>query len=98
MLEAVYQTSMITLNKINVIYDLFIHITNIVKEQAEEIYSREFIEIIFSQPYSKVKMLVDNKIASRNTASKYLNRLLDLGILEPIQVGNKNLFLSKELY
>ncbi len=98
MLEAVYQTSIFTLGKVNAIYDLFNRITNIVKEQAEEIYSREFIEIIFSEPYSKVKMLVDNKIASRNTASKYLNRLSDLGILEPIQVGNENLFLNKDLY
>ena len=98
MLEAVYQTSMFTLGKINAIYNLFTQVTSIVKEKAEDIYSRELIEIIFSQPYCKIKFLVDNKIASRNTASKYLNRLSDLGILEPIQEGNENLFLNKELY
>ncbi|MCK5197397.1 MAG: Fic family protein [Spirochaetales bacterium] len=98
MLEAVYQTSMFTLGKINAIFNLFTQVTSVVKEKAEDIYSRELIEIIFSQPYCKIKFLVDNKIASRNTASKYLNRLSDLGILEPIQEGNENLFLNKELY
>lgn len=98
MLEAVYQTSMFTLNKINVIYDLFVHVTNTVKVEAEDLYSRELIETIFSQPYCKIKMLVDNKIASRNTASKYLNRLSDMGVLESVQEGNEILFLNRKLY
>lgn len=98
MLEAVHQTSMFTLNKINKIYDLFVQVTNTVKVEAKDLYSRELMETIFSQPYCKIKMLVDNKIASRNTASKYLNRLSDLGILESVQEGNEILFLNRKLY
>jgi Fic family protein len=98
MLEAVYQTSMFTQGRVNAIYNLFTQVTNIVKEKAEDLYSRELIEIVFSQPYCKVKMLVDNKVASRNTASKYLNRLADLGILEPMQEGKEKLYLNRGLY
>lgn len=97
-LEAVYRTSLFTLGKVNAIYNLFNHVTSIVKEKAEDLYSRELIEILFSQPYCKIKMLVERDIASRNTASKYLNRLSDIGILEPIQEGNEILFLNRELY
>jgi Fic family protein len=65
---------------------------------AADIYSRELIDLLFMQPYSKISFLVESGIASRNTASKYLNRLADIGILEKSQVGNEFLYLNKQLY
>ena len=97
-LEAVYRTSLFTLGKVNAIYELFIEVKNEIQNRAKEIYSRELIEILFSQIYCKNKILVEQKIASRNTASKYLNKLVDMEILEIHHEGKETLYLNKRLY
>ncbi|MFQ6031925.1 MAG: Fic family protein [Candidatus Zixiibacteriota bacterium] len=98
MLEAVHRTSQFTLGKVNAIYDLFNEVRREVREKARDMYSRELIEVLFSQPYCKIQVLVDQKIASRNTASKYLKKMVDMGILQIEKEGKENLYLNKQLY
>ena len=99
MLDAVRHTAGLTLNKVNTIYDSYLAAVEKVKTEAPEIYSHELIEVIFNQPYCKIAILEEKKIASRNTASKYLRKLEELGILASEQVGReilyKNLILLK---
>ena len=97
-LETVYRTSLFTLKKVNEIYDLFNSVKTDILSKAPEIYSYELLEILFSQVYSKNKILVENNIASRNTASKYLNKLVELRILEPKREGKEILYLNTGLY
>ncbi|MHA1146601.1 MAG: Fic family protein [Candidatus Helarchaeota archaeon] len=63
-----------------------------------EIYSFELLETLFTQVYCKYSFLVEKGIASRNTASKYLNRLVEIGILKKEKVGNEFIFKNKGLY
>jgi len=98
MLTAVKQTAIETLSKINQIYELLQNTVELVRIEANDIYSRELIDLLFMQPYCKIKFLVDSGIASRNTASKYLNRLVELDILKLEKIGNESLYLNKKLY
>ncbi len=98
MLEAVKQTSSITLDKVNAIYESYLATIEKVKTEAPEIYSRELIEIIYNQPYSKIAILEEKKIASRNTASKYLRKLEKLGILASEVVGRETLYRNTLLF
>ncbi len=98
MLEVVYRTSQFTLEKVNAIYDLFNEIRKNVRENAKNIYSRELIEVLFSQIYCKNRILVEQNIASRNTASKYLNKLVEMNILEIHKENKETLYLNKRLY
>ncbi len=98
MLTAVKATAVETLNLINQIHELLQATVEKVRTEAEDIYSRELVDTIFMQPYCKISFLVDGGIASRNTASKYLNRLVELGILELEKMGNESLYLNKQLY
>ena len=98
MLEGVKQTSVFTLSKVNAIYAEFQRVMDLLKKDASDIYSHELIEILFSQPYCKISILEEKNIASRNTASKYLRRLEELGILEAEPGGRENLYKNKELY
>lgn len=98
MLEAIKQTSGITLDKVNAIYKSYLTTIEKVKTEAPEIYSRELIEIIYNQPYSKIAILEEKKIASRNTASKYLRKLEKLGILASEVVGRETLYKNKLLF
>ena len=87
-----------TLEKVNSIYHLFNDVKKYVRKNAENIYSRELIEVLFAQIYCKNKILVEQKIASRNTASKYLNKLVEMGILNIHKEGKETLYLNKKLY
>jgi len=97
-LETVYRTSLYSLKKVNQIYELFNSVKIEIQSKIPEVYSYELIEILFSQVYCKNKILVEKNIASRNTVSKYLNKLVELKILEPKREGKEILFLNKGLY
>jgi len=98
MLTALKETAVHTLEKVNAIYTLFQQTQEKIKSDAGDIYSYELVEILFHQPYCKIGFLVDAKVASRNTASKYLNRLVDLKILDKKQSGNESLYLNRKLF
>lgn len=98
MLTAIKATAIETMKLINQIHELLQATIEKVKTEAEDIYSRELVDMLFVQPYCKISFLVDAGIASRNTASKYLNRLVQLDILELEKVGNESLYLNKKLY
>lgn len=98
MLTAVKATAIETLKLINQIHELLQATVDKVKTEAADIYSRELVDMLFVQPYCKISFLVDEGIASRNTASKYLNRLVDLDILELEKVGNESLYLNRQLF
>ena len=99
LLNAVEQTSIITKEKIVQIKDQF-HKTqdNAKKQLPSHVYSKELIEILFEQPYCKIRFLVDKGIAKRQTAAEYLDQLEKIGILRKIRVGKENLYLNIKLY
>ena len=50
------------------------------------------MELIFTQPYVKVKFLVDAGIAERRTASEYLQELERIGILAGEKRGREVIY------
>lgn len=98
MLDAVKQTASFTLEKVNMIYESYLAAIEKVKTKAPEIYSRELIEVIYNQPYCKIAILEEKKIASRNTASKYLRKLEELYLLKSETVGRETLYRNVALY
>jgi len=67
-------------------------------ELPKRVYSKELIELLFVQPYCKVKQLVDAGIAKRQTAAEYLKELEKIGILKSKKVGTAKLYLNIKLY
>ena len=97
MLTAVSETASFTLGKVNAIHDLHKQIVAKVKAEAPKIYTHELVEILFHQPYCRIGILVEAQIATRNTASKYLNELADLGVLTRQEHGKEVLYLNHAL-
>jgi len=67
-------------------------------ELPKRVYSKELIELLFVQPYCKVKQLVDADIAKRQTAAEYLKELEKIEILKSRKVGTSKLYLNIKLY
>ena len=99
MLNGVEETAIYTLEKINAINELMHKTIAHAKEKLpSRVYSKELIELLFEQPYCKVKFLVDIDIAKRQTAAEYLQELEKIGILKSEKVGVENLYLNVKLF
>lgn len=96
-LRIVEETSRGTTAKIRAIREQLHHATEFVRAEAPKIYSRELVEVIFEQPYCRIANLIDAEIAKRQTASEYLSKLTEIGVLTVRQVGREKLFVHQAL-
>jgi Fic family protein len=68
-----------------------------VRTQTPKVYSRELVELVFIQPYSRIRNLVDAGIAKRQTAAVYLRELVRIGVVEEVTIGREKLFINPRL-
>ena len=93
MLTSIEDTAAWTTNRINAIRELFSATTERCRtELPSKVYSKELVELIFSQPYCKIGFLVDAGIAQRKTASEYLQALENIGILTSEKQGREMVY------
>ena len=94
MLTAVADTAKWTTSKIRAIKKLMEHTNDYTKTVKPNIYSHELVELTFLQPYCRINHLIDEEIAKRVTASRYLKQLCAIGILREIKIGREKLFIN----
>ncbi|MGB5626795.1 MAG: Fic family protein [Woeseiaceae bacterium] len=92
-LDGVEQTCTWTTDKIKSIRELMQHTGEFVQSRVPKVYSWEFVELLFKQPYCRIGNLVDAGIAKRQTASVYLKQLCELGVLKEVKSGRENIFV-----
>jgi len=92
MLDALEQTATWTSRRVSAIQQLMDHTRDHLKKVLPGIYTHELLELMFSQPYIRIGNLIDSRIASRDTASSYLRKLADAGILVERKKGRAKLF------
>jgi Fic family protein len=97
-LKGIEQTAADTIGQINNINGLIFETIAKVKAKKPQVYSKEFIELLFEHPYSKIEHLEFKGIAKRKTAGKYLSELAEIGILVPQKIGKEVIYINKALY
>lgn len=97
MLRAVAETAHWTTERIRAIRKLMGETAEYVRKEAYGVYSRELMELVFVQPYCRIRDVVDAGIAQRQTAAVYLKKLCDVGVLEESKVGREKLFINPRL-
>jgi Fic family protein len=95
MLTAVEETSRWTTHKIRAIRELMDETTAYVRAAAPKM-PHPLVELIFTQPYTRIANLAENGIAKRQAASTYLKELARLGVLEEEKVGRDKVFLHRK--
>jgi len=98
MLKAVEVTSNITYDKINDIIAAKDAISAAIMEDTEISRPESLVSAIFTQPFTRVKHLVESGLYAENTARKYLDQLSEIGILEKRIIGRGSYYLNLELY
>lgn len=97
MLRAVDETARWTTERIRAIRQLMQETADYVRKEAYGAYSRELVELIFVQPYCRIKNVVEARVAQRQTAAVYLKQLVGAGVLEEVKVGREKLFINPRL-
>lgn len=98
-LLAIKETADLTYDKVHAIHDLMNKTRDFCRENLpHHMYSHELIEIIFLQPYSKPKHLIDAGIGNRQTAMKYLKELEEIGVLKSKKVLREKVYVNVALY
>jgi Fic family protein len=99
MLDAIENTATETRDKIVSIRNLIDQTVETGKKKLpSKVYSKELIELLFYQPYTKAQTLVDAGVAERKTAAVYLRELEKAGVLRSRKSGKEVLFLNVKLF
>ena len=98
MLKAVEATANLTFDKINDILSAKEGIMEAIESDTKIRKPEQLVQMIFTQPLTKVSHLTDARIYAEGTARNYLNELSELGILEKRTISGHHYYLNLELY
>lgn len=98
MLQAVAYTAQLTYEKINRILQARDASQEVIASQTTVRRPDQLTQKIFTQPVTRVRHLTEDRTYAENTARDYLNRLVELDILERKTVSGNHYYLNRELY
>lgn len=98
MLKGVEETAKQTLHLIDGIKELMQHYKQKIRTELPKIYSQDLLNNLFKHPYTKIEFVEKELYIERRTASKYLNSLSEIGLLNKIKIGKSNFYINAPLY
>lgn len=93
-LEAVRTTADWTREKILSIREQLDETSDMIRAEMPKSYSRELAELIYVYPYCRISDVIAADIAKRQTAAKYLNNLVRIGLLQKLRAGRENIYVN----
>lgn len=96
-LQGVGETATMTLSKINAILQTKEAAQPLLKTILKSSYSKELVDLLFSFPYIKIKILEEYGIAKRQTAGEYLKKIEAAGFLTSVKIGKETYFINHQL-
>lgn len=96
-LAAVEQTSQDTASKIEAIHRLVNDALVKTRGQTRAGEREGFIDLLFKWPYCKISIVESELACSRITATRYLNEMKNLGLLERVKIGREYYYINTSL-
>lgn len=97
MLRGVEVTAKHTISIVNGIKELMAECKAKIRPAFGRSYKHDLLNHLFFHPYTKIDHMVRALGVSRLTASKYLEMIVDLGLLEKVKVGRTNYYVNRKL-
>ncbi|KGQ70913.1 addiction module protein, partial [Chelonobacter oris] len=69
-----------------------------IRSELPKTYTHELINNLYKHPYTKIDFVIEDCQIHRNTATKRLEALVKLGILNKLKIGKENFYVNIELY
>ena len=98
MLEAVARTAQQTIGQIKAIKVLMQRYKQRLRTEQPKLYSQDLLNNLFRHPYTKIDLMMRDMGVTRITATRYLNLLVEMELLELVKVGRTNFYLNGPLF
>lgn len=98
MLEGIEKTSLQTTALILAIKRLMQEHKHRLRSELPRIYSQDLINNLFRHPYTKIEFVTAELQVTRQTASKYLDEVVGIGLLSKHKLGKENYYMNDALY
>ena len=96
-LKGIEETSLNTIKMIKSIDTLMREYKNVLRPIFGKQYKHELLNNLFFHPYTKIEFIQRDMQVARNTASKYLDMIVETGLVEKVKVGKSNYYFNTKL-
>lgn len=93
-LIGIEETAIETIRLVKGISDLMNQYKVILRPLFEKQYKHELLNNLFFHPYTKIEYMERDMMVERRTASKYLNMIVNQGLLKKEKIGNVNYYIN----
>lgn len=97
-LEGIEQTAEETLVLVKRINSVVAQTAEDIQKECPKIYSRELLDLLFYEFYTKITYIENGLRVTRKTASSYLAKLEEAGFLESQKVGKEKIYINRRLF
>ena len=97
MLNGVIETAVNTISLITEIKTLMHSYKHRIRDELPKIYRQELLNNLFNHPYTKIEFVMNDLGVSRITATKYLDELVQHGLLHKEKIGRNNYYINSPL-
>lgn len=98
MLNAVAETSAVTLELINGIHGQMASVKHRMRAELPKLYSQDLLNNLFRHPYTRIAYVQkDLNLQARQTASRYLEQLAEHGFVQKHRIGTSNYYINVNL-
>ncbi|MEO0455353.1 MAG: Fic family protein [Cyanobacteria bacterium P01_A01_bin.114] len=98
LLEGVEETSKQTIVLVEEIKRLMLATKQKMRSELPKIYSQDLLNNLFRHPYTKIEFITGELQVHRNTAMKYLEELVKIGMLSKHRLGKENYYINDGLF
>lgn len=97
MLKGIEETAKHTISIVNGIKILMQEYKTVLRPAFGKIYKHDLLNHLFFHPYTKIEYMEEVMGVKRLTATKYLDKIVNLGLLTLEKVGRKNYYVNSRL-
>ena len=96
-LKGVEETAGNTIELVKGISLLMAEYKNTLRPIFDKAYKHELINNLFFHPYTKIEYMQNDMMVQRKTAAKYLEKIVETGLLEKVKKGRENYYINVNL-
>ena len=97
-LKGVEQTARETIRLIHGISQLMQSYKQVLRPLFGKNYKHELLNNLFFHPYTKIEYMQRDLLFDRRTVTKYLNQIVEAGLLTKMKIGRENYYINNALF
>ncbi|WP_418551750.1 Fic family protein [Prevotella sp.] len=97
MLKGVEETADETIRLVKGISALMAEYKQTLRPLLDKNYKNDLLNNLFFHPYTKIEFIMKDMMVQRKTATKYLDMIVNAGLLEKIKMGRSNYYINMKL-